>query len=283
MIDHSHPALSPVHALPPDLVEALRRPFAPQEVRLHAGRRRPATTGDSWICLAIPLVPYQTLKARLDHLVPERWSSSFPSLIVAGGRLVAVAQLRIGRAVQDASSEIPFQQAALLNATEELLTQVPEAFEAAVVKACAQFGLGSYLAELAREWVPFDTERGRIALSEEQQHAHVLKLYQQAGLAEPPHPAMVRSLADRQVPSAQTGEMRDGTTPFRPSAPLSKEAWRSQKIAWVRQQCAARPGSLANILEHWHVYNLDALSDDDLRQVVTSIQQSPTRALPKAS
>lgn len=277
--------------LPPDLAEALRQPFAPQEVRLQAGKRRQTAEGGAWVCLAVPVIPFSSVKARLEQHTPGRWSASLPSLIVAGDRLVVVAQVQLDGKISSASSEVPFPQSALLATTEELLTLVPEVFEAAFVKACTQFGLGRYLTDLAREWVPFDAAHGRLALSTEQQQAHLLKLYRQAGFSVPPPSAFPILTSSRQgqgtsqVSESQTraGDTQDHSSASPSPLPLSREALRVRKIAWVRQQCASHPGSLARILTRWQVYNLEALSDDALREVVTSIQQSSARALPKAS
>lgn len=274
-------------ALLPDLVEALRQPFAPQEVRLRAGKYRQTTDGSSWICFASPLISLSALEARLEQCASGKWHASLPSLMVAGGRLVIVVQIHLHERVYDASSEVPFQQTTLLTEPEHLLVQLPVAFEMAFAKACSQFGLGRYLAHLAREWLPYDPQHGRIALSSEEQYAYVLKLYRQAGLEVPSHPVSAHTPHKRQdnvhTFPARTGKIPEIESAASPAAPMNRDMLRARKIAWVRQQCASHSGSLARILARWHVYNLEALSDAELRQVVVSIEQSPSHTLPRAS
>jgi hypothetical protein len=243
-------------ALPADLLDAFRQPFAPQEVRLRVGRRRQPKEG-MWQCVALPVVERRFYEARLDALVPGGWSSTSPSLVVAADRLLLSACVQIGDISHTDYGEMPLKQTVLLDEVEELIVSVPEAFEQAFVRVCARFGLGRYLADLAREWVPYDAQRGRMALSPEQQQAHVLKLYQQANILLPNQP-----------------QPRGNT---RTSGTMTKDAKRNEDLAWIRQQCTSHAGSLAGILKHWHVQRLEDLTDEQLVKVMNSIHQSLAR------
>jgi hypothetical protein len=111
-----------------------------------------------------------------------------------------------------------------------------------------------YLTELAREWVPYDTARGRIALSPEQQQAHILKLYRQAGLPVDSPTQQTAPQNKSQNSVADTGKRR-----------------REQNLAWVRKQCAGKP--LQSILQHYHLQRLEEISNNDLASLMQRIRQ----------
>jgi hypothetical protein len=270
-------ASSSFPTLPPALLEALRQPFAPDEVRLRAGRRRPAAAQGCWECEAVPALERRVIEARLDALVPSGWSTTSPALVVAADRITVSAQVTIGRITHTDYGEVSLTRPIVPDAVGELSASVPEAFERAFLRVCARFGLGRYLAELAREWVPYDAKRGCLALSPEQQRAHLRKLYQQAGLALPPEKpepplCLAPALLDNRIPSLHAeGEGRAIKA-------VTRESLRARDLAWIRQQCASHAGSLARILQRWQVRHLEELSDAQVTDIINSIHQSRARS-----
>ncbi len=289
MVDH-HFLNHALPTLPSDLLAALQHPFAPQEVRLRVGRKRQTREG-VWQCLAMPVVRPRTYEARLDMLVPGGWSTASPSLVVAADHLTISAQVSIGSITHTDYGEMQLKVATFLpNEVEELIVSVPEAFEQAFVRVCARFGLGRYLADLVREWVPYDVERGCIALSPEQQQAHVLKLYQQAGvpfdLSVAPVLPIARAHVARLAPAplppkpVQEAEDQHHSAPEpkpRPNGSLERAnaRLRARNLAWVREHCAGKP--LQSILRHFQLAHLEDISDADLAGVINGTHQHQLR------
>lgn len=255
-------ALPTYSAFSLDVRAALQQPFAPHEVQLRAGKRRARDDG-GWECIAIPVLARRSIEDRLDTLVPGEWETTSPSLVVADRRIVVCARVTIGTITHTDYGEIFLDRPAVPDEVEELLWSVPDTFDHAFQRACARFGLGRYLDDLAREWLPYDAERACIALSPEQQHAHLLKLYQQAGLPRPQEIAQP-ACDEREPTPTSLSAMREGI--------------RARDLAWVRQQCAAHPRSLQRILTRWQVPRLDDLSDLQLAEVMNSIHSSQARA-----
>jgi hypothetical protein len=199
------------------------------------------------MCVAIPVVSQRWYEDRLHALVPGNWSTTAPSLVVAQDRLVIAAQVQIGSLTHTDYAERPFQVSTALTELENIAPDAQAAFERAFVGACARFGLGRYLTDLARELVPYDPERRAIALSPKAQLDHVQKLYQQAGILIQPsvelsHSASTLDLAAR---------------------------LRERDLAWIREQCNA--GVLKRICLHYQVACLEELSDIQLASAINAI------------
>jgi hypothetical protein len=281
MVDHHFLSPSTLLALPPELVEAFCQPFAPHEVRLRVGKRRRSVDGEGWECTAVPVLSRQVIEARLNTLVPGGWSTSSPSLVVTADRVTVSACVTIGVTTHTDYGEVSLTRSAVPDETEELLWSVPEAFEHALFRACARFGLGRSLTSLAREWVPYDAEHGRIALSSAQQQAHILKLYQQANIPLPfetSQPGLFQPEEPARSPTREEALLhgtRGSSTPF---DSVTRESLRARDLTWVQHQCAAHPKSLPRILSRWKVQRLEDLSDAQLHEVIKSIHRSRARS-----
>ena len=287
MVDHHFLSPSTLPPLPSELVEAFCQPFAPHEVRLLVGKRRRSADEEGWECTAVPVLSRQVIEARLNTLVPGGWSTSSPSLVVADTRVTVSARVTIGAITHTDYGEVSLTRSAVPDETEELLWSVPEAFEHALFRACARFGLGRYLSELAREWVPYDAKHGRIALSPGQRQAHILKLYRQAKIPlslEDNLPVLSGQEKPGQPPTREEAQgTRGSSSPF---GSVPRESLRAKDLTWVQQQCAVHPKSVPRILSRWNVQRLEDLSDAQLHEVIKSIHQSRARsaqALPHAS
>lgn len=282
MVDQHYLASSTFPRLPYDLLDALRQPFAPHDVRLRVGKRR--RRDEAWECTAVPVLSRQAIETRFDTLVPGGWSTSSPSLVVAHDRMTVSVQVSIGPIAHTDYGEVSLSCSTVPNEVEEFLWSVPEAFEHAFIRACARFGAGRYLSNFAREWVPYDAERGCIALSSQQQQAHILKLYQQADIPIQSNPDQFMTSASEEplqppAPGYPGTEVQpQGVPDSSPLSTVARERIRAQDIAWVQQQCASHPNSLQRILRRWHVPYLEDLSDAQLTDIVKSIRQSHTRS-----
>lgn len=245
--------------LPRELLEAFAQPFTPQEVQLRSGRQEQDQQSGQWVCRAIPFVGRRTYEARLDALVPGSWATTAPSVVVASHRLVVAIQLQIGPISHTDYGELLLPPPAEPNDLGAWIRGVPEASEQAFLGACRRFGLGRYLAELTREWVPYDRERRAIALSAHEQYAHVLKLYHQAGLSIPSTPEHPRAS------ETAFAERKDPDTSLR-----------ARDLEWVRKRCAGQP--LRTLLRHYGLTRLEDLTDVQLIEVIKIIRRHQAKA-----
>jgi hypothetical protein len=245
--------------LPRDLLDALSQPFAPQEVRLRPGTCEQMPDGH-WRCRAVPFADRLAYEARLNALVPGQWSTTSPSIVVAQTRLVVAAQVQIGPIGHTAYGELLLPAPAAPDEAGAWVRTVPQTFAQAFIGACQRFGLGRYLVHLACEWVRYDSQRQAIALSTDEQLAHVHKLYQQAGVLMPPEPVVEQ--AGNRGPSEPTRQEPAETQAF---------SLRARDLAWVRGQCDGQP--LRNILHHYGIASLEDLTDLQLVDVVANIRR----------
>jgi hypothetical protein len=250
--------------LPAALLEALQKPFAPKQVQLRPGQTQQKQEDGTWFCQALPYVSCEVYEARLNEIVPGGWSTTSPSLVVADDHLTISAVVQIGTIKHTGYGEVGVPRPSRPDTFSHLTACAPEAFAQAFIDACHRFGLGRYLAVLSRTWVPYDPQHSRLLLSTEAQHDLILQLYSSAGLT---------TTTEIASPPA--------TKPSAPIAQLSEEEaqkrLRQRDLAWVNEQCAARPGSLPRILANWRVSHLEELTDGQLADVRASI----TKALGK--
>lgn len=172
-------SLSLFPSLPADLLAALAQPFPAEQVELRVGTHE--QRGQRWMCCAIPFVPKRFYEDRLNTLVPGRWSSTTPSLLIeTTGRLVIAAQVEICGVAHTDYGERPLRPVAVQVEKDLIAPDATTAFEYAFVGACSSFGAGRYLADLERRWVPYDPRHRRMLLTSSDQHQLVLTLYRQA-------------------------------------------------------------------------------------------------------
>lgn len=250
--------------LPRDLLDSLSQPFAPQEVRLRPGTREQMQDG-RWRCRAIPFAERPAYEARLNALVPGQWSTTSPSIVVAQARLVVAAQVKIGPIGHTAYGELLLPAPIAPDEAGAWVRTVPQAFAQAFIGACQRFGIGRYLAQLAREWVPYDPQHQSIALSADEPMAQMRKLYQQAGL-----------LIPREAPMEQADEREQGGQTRQDVAETQAFSLRTRDLAWVRGQCDGLP--LRNILHHYGIASLEDLTDLQLVDVVANIRRHQQHA-----
>lgn len=127
------------------------------------------------LCMALPYADPRVYEDRLNMLACGEWSTPPPIAIVVGTKLVCYVTVIIcGVSHTDTGEAGPGDN------------QATEAWAQAFKRACSQFGLGRYLYDLEKAWVPYDVERKQIALSKEGIRKIVTQMYQKAGIVIPP-------------------------------------------------------------------------------------------------
>ncbi len=133
------------------------------------------------LCMALPYADPRAYEDRLNALCPGEWSTPTPTAIVVGTKLVCFITVVIcGVPHSDVGEAGPGEN------------QGTEAWAQAFKRACSQAGLGRYLYNLEKEWVPFNTQRKMIDLDKAGKAAIVKKMYQKAGImkGQAPKPAL---------------------------------------------------------------------------------------------
>lgn len=156
-----------------DITAQLAAPFALDEIGfLPKGKvEREGKT----LCMALPYADPRVYEDRLNALAPGEWSTPAPIALVAGNKLICyVTVIVYGVAHTDVGE-----------ATNNEENTGTEAWAQAFKRACSQFGLGRYLYDLEKEWVPFNPQKKQIDLDRAGLRAIARKMYQKAGLATP--------------------------------------------------------------------------------------------------
>ncbi len=153
-----------------DIKEQLKAPFALEDIDfLPKGKtEREGKT----LCMAFPYADPRVYQDRLNELAYGEWSTPAPVVIAAGNKLICyVTVILYG---------VPHTDVGEATNNEE--NTGTEAFAQAFKRACSQFGLGRYLYDLDKEWVPFNVQRKMIDLDKAGKAAIVRKMYQKAGI-----------------------------------------------------------------------------------------------------
>ena len=170
-----------------DIAVQLKEPFAFDDIDFlpKSSIERDGKT----LCMALPYADPRVYQDRLNAIAYGEWSTPPPVVIAAGNKLICyvtvvlcgVPHTDVGEAVLKAA-----------NGKDEENTGT-EAWAQAFKRACSQFGLGRYLYDLDKEWVPFNPQKKLIDLDAAGKRAIVRKMYQKAGIIEKASekPAMV--------------------------------------------------------------------------------------------
>ncbi len=219
------------------LVEHLRAPFPPTEIKFLP--KSPVQRGDAWICLALPYADKRAYEDRLNALVPGRWSTPAMTPLVAGNKLVIPVTLVICEIAHTDVGEAFLTSLSRKGEPREEENAATEAYSQAFRRACAQVGLGRYLYDLPKAWVPYDPQKRAIALSEEELRQLAERLYRKVGLlpaspaaevkaatASSPGPVPVPpDQAQRPAPPASAHEIAGSApAPALPQAPVQEPA-----------------------------------------------------------
>ncbi len=162
------------------LVEHLRAPFPITEIKFLP--KSPIQRNNAWLCLALPYADKRAYEDRLNALVPGRWSTPAMSPLVAGNKLIIPVTLVLCDIAHTDVGEAFLTSLSRKEEPREEENAATEAYSQAFRRACAQFGLGRYLYDLPKAWVPYDPQKRAIALSEEELRQLAERLYRKVGL-----------------------------------------------------------------------------------------------------
>ncbi len=215
------------------LVEHLRAPFPLTEIKFLP--KSPIQRDNAWVCLALPYADKRAYEDRLNALVPGRWSTPAMTPLVAGNKLVVPVTLVICEIAHTDVGEAFLTSLSRKGEPREEENAATEAYSQAFRRACAQFGLGRYLYDLPKAWVPYDPQKRSIALAEEELRQLAERLYRKVGLlpASPSanlHAAAISRPLPGQVQPASAHEIAESAAdaalpqePVQPSSPHKNE------------------------------------------------------------
>jgi hypothetical protein len=287
--------LSPIPTLD-QLVKHLRTPFPVTEIKFLP--KSPLQRNNAWVCLALPYADKRAYEDRLNTLVPGRWSTPAMSPLVAGNKLVIPVTLVICDIAHTDVGEAFLTSLSRKGEPREEENAATEAYSQAFRRACAQFGLGRYLYDLPKAWVPYDPQKRAIALSEDEVRRLAEQLYRKAGLLPIRPSERVHAVADasslqsqpasdQQVAGLPPDPMRSQepvpvsprhmddagsptTKPASPSAPSIDESHGNLREAgdrinpyqrsWVERQLGGDALRIGRVCQFYHVNTLDDLS-----------------------
>lgn len=126
------------------------------------------------LCMALPYADPRVYQDRLNAVAYGEWSTPSPVVVAVGNKLVCYVTVML--------CGVPHTDVGEADAGEN---QGTEAWAQAFKRACSQFGLGRYLYDLEKEWVPFNPQRKQIELDKAGKSAIVRKMYQKAGIGTP--------------------------------------------------------------------------------------------------
>src|SRR6266567_9534468 len=187
-----------------DIAVQLKEPFAFDDIDfLPKGKvERDGKT----LCMALPYADPRVYQDRLNLLAYGEWSTPAPVVIAVGSKLICyVTVILYGVPHTDVGEAGPGEN------------QGTESWAQAFKRACSQFGLGRYLYDLDKEWVPFNVQRKMIDLDKAGKAAIVRKMYQKAGI--------LRGQATTPKPVLQTV----------PAQPQAQDDGIKERLAQVKQ------------------------------------------------
>lgn len=257
--------------LPADLLEALQFPFSHLDIQLQAGA--PREKEGQWLCQAVPSVPLWCYEARLHQVAPGAWSSLCPSLVVADDHLTLAVRVQIGPISHSSYGEMRIPRLAVPDTLGQIVVSVPDAYSVAFIDACRRFGLGRYLLQLPRRWVPYDTECKVVKMTREEQRALVEEIYQEAGL-----PLNLPATQIRPIGRTGTAEKAAGESRRRKQEDAQLESLadaralkRARDLAQVKEQCAGR--TMQKLLTKYRLERLEDITDTKLAEVIQWLEQ----------
>src|SRR6266567_480976 len=167
-----------------DITVQLAEPFAVEDIDF-LPKSKVERDGKT-LCMALPYADPRVYQDRLNKLAPGEWETPPPIALTVCDKLVTYVTVIIcGVQHTDVGEAGPGEN------------QGTEAFSQALKRACSQFGLGRYLYDLDKEWVPFNVQRKLIDLDAAGKRAIVRKMYQKAGIIEKPSEKAVTSPISR--------------------------------------------------------------------------------------
>jgi hypothetical protein len=257
--------------LPSSILEAMAQPFSHLDVQLRAGA--PRQKDEQWFCQAIPYVPRWIYEARLDQVAPGAWGTLSPYIVVADDRLTLAVQVRVGPVTHTSCGEIRIPRLAVPDTLGEIVESAPDAYSVAFIDACHRFGLGRYLGQLSRRWVPYDTEKQTMKLTREEQRALIQKIYQDAGFPLNLPAAEMKPTGRVAAAESASAGGSDRRQPSAPPASLGdvRARQRASDLALITKQCDA--STIQKLLTKYRLTQLEEISDAHLAEVLQWLSQ----------
>jgi hypothetical protein len=122
------------------------------------------------LCMALPYADKRVYEDRLNVLSPGEWSTPPPVALTVGQKLVVYVTVIVCGVTH---TDVGEAAAGGENAATESWAQ-------GFKRACSQFGLGRYLYDLDKQWVPYDKQRKQIALDTAGVQSIVRQMYNKA-------------------------------------------------------------------------------------------------------
>jgi hypothetical protein len=152
-----------------DIAVQLSEPFSTEDIDL-LPKGKIERDGKT-LCMALPYADPRVYQDRLNQLAPGEWETPPPIALAVGDKLVTYVTIVLcGVPHTDVGEASPGEN------------QATEAFAQAFKRAASQFGLGRYLYDLEKEWVPYNSQRKLIDLDKAGKRDIVRKMYQKARL-----------------------------------------------------------------------------------------------------
>lgn len=155
-----------------EITAQLSEPFALQDIDLLP--KSQIEKDGKTLCMALPYADPRVYQDRLNKVAPGEWSTPPPVALTVGSKLVVYVTVIICGVAHSDVGEAP---ASSENAGTESYAQ-------AFKRACSQFGLGRYLYDLEKEWVPYNKQRKQIELNAAGIQNIVRKMYMKAGISQ---------------------------------------------------------------------------------------------------
>jgi hypothetical protein len=246
------------------LQDELRRPFPPEKIKLLPKLPRKNKQGQ-WTCLALLYADKRTYEDRLNTLAFGEWSTPFTPSLVAGNKLILPVTVVICGVAHTDYGEAFLSSLSRQGEKHEEENSATEGYSQGFRRACAQFGLGRYLYDLPKLWLPYDPTSRTIAISDAERIAWVEKLYIQAGLSpRPEHPAVTRQmLSDTQRTPASNGfSSKDAAAASAPQMKTTANFKRvdAQLLAYLRRETTQEQRQKA--CHFYHVEDLAHLTPE---------------------
>ena len=152
-----------------DIMTPLAQPFAPQDIDFLP--KSQFEKDGKTMCIGLPFADPRVYQDRLNEVCPGEWSSQ-ATVIVAGAKLVSVVTVTVCGVPHTDVGEAPLT-------SENAAT---ESFAQGFKRACAQTGLGRFLYALEKQYLPYDKQKKRFALTPQELLNAVKVMYRKAGL-----------------------------------------------------------------------------------------------------
>ncbi|GHO96543.1 hypothetical protein KSF_065910 [Reticulibacter mediterranei] len=242
------------------LQDVLRCPFPPEKIRLLPKLPRKNEQGQ-WKCLALPYADKRTYEDRLNELAFGEWSTPLTAPLVAGNKLIVPVAVVICGVSRTDYGEAFLSSLSRKGEKHEEENSATEAYSQGFRRACAQFGLGRYLYDLPKLWLPYDPTSGSrpIPISDAERIAWIEKLYMQAGLPpRPEHPAVAKQAASDPEQASHGSSLAPSSSSHQTGT--SQQRVDTQLLAFLRRETTREQQQKA--CHFYHVEDLAHLTPE---------------------